>query len=415
MRRRVCLSGAIALFCLGFGQPGPQAAIAEDASSLWLPEHGQYVPTGSFEAGGSTFQIWQLDAGGQPAERGASETIVLRTEHGTVSEAYDFARETSAVGSDIYSVRRRTQAGDWPGSRMAEAADGPDRNALAYAPALLARLLEVEGPWREGARLLEEARQADLAGADLADAHLAEADLAEADAESMRVLLRRAARALGRARDLAPWHLGIVGDLLDVYQLLLPYEAGTDRGANISFLWREACAQWQSGALTEFERSMGKSCEFACAFAEGSHLLAAHLATDAELQSYANLAPVESVLAAMGAMPCHLDGRTTVSGPRGAVDLVELKVEGARPSSHLPWQRRAYIVYAQGSRGPSLPVWYSLSLEGDATSPRWALIGWVGASRRVLRVYGPEEPAAYEVSALVRGLIQQVADAEGVR
>jgi hypothetical protein len=94
---------------------------------------------------------------------------------------------------------------------------------------------------------------------------------------------------------------------------------------------------------------------------------------------------------------------------------VHLQAITCRARTRPAWHRRVYLTYAVDSAGPPLPVWFSLSLEGEQGARRWALVGWVGGSRRVLRLYGAKEPEGAEVDALVTGLIQQTADAEEVR
>lgn len=371
----------------------------DDPSAVWLTQ-APYEDLGSVEAGPATrFRVWHRS--GPPEVEGAEvpELALLRAEEGVIVEAYDVERETVTEGVVRLTVRRRTAADETLGSRIAEFPDGPGPLDLRGAGRLAQELLDVEPRWQAAAQRLAAALAAQR----------------ESEEESARGLLRDAVRALERARQAAPWHLGIVADLLAAYQLLLPYEVGTDRGANVSFLWREVCRQWEDGVLTEDEQALSASCQLSCAFAEGCYPLAARLLEHPLLSGRDDLQPVRGALVALGQAQSESGERVRVAGPRGSLDLLTLACPAEPRSASLPWHRRVYLTYPPDDEGPPLPVWFSLSLEGESSARRWALVGWVGGSRRLLRLYGRTEPAAAEVDTFVTGLVQQSADAEGVR
>jgi|GEM_PF-6921854 len=407
MRTLLVLARAAALVLLVVvGLRGSGVSADEETPSPWLPP-GDYQTSGQLDSDGNLFQVWRRTDAGETAYGDAHLLSVLREGQDQVLEAYDVLRPAAHAESELLTIRRRAEVEELQGSRIAETKGGLDETGLELAQGLVGRLLAVEPRWLEGVRLLEEATRVQRE-------HEYESE-GEPQPDTSRALLRNATRALERARQTAPWHLGIVCDLLAAYQLLLPYEVGTDRGANISFLWREVCAQWLGGAPTEEERALGLLCQLSCLFAEGCYPLAAELIDDPLLTEREEIEPLRRALASIGQAKREVAERVSLNGPRGHVDLLTITCPSDPRSTGFAWHRRVYLTYASGSQGPPLPVWFSLSLEGEAGARRWALVGWVGGSRRVLRLYGAQEPDNAAVDTLVKGLIQQTADAQEMR
>ncbi len=399
MRTLLALARAATLAWLALVGFGAASLCAdEETPSPWLPA-GDYQTSGQLDSGGVLFQVWRRTDEGGTTYGDTHVLTVLREGHDEVLEAYDVARPAAHADGDLLTIRRRAGVEELQGSRIAETKGGIGETGLELAQGLVGRLLEVEARWLAGARLLEEAARAQQ----------------DPEDPSARARLRDATRALERVHQAAPWHLGIVCDLLAAYQLLLPYEVGTDRGANISFLWREACGTWLAGSPTEEERAVGLQCQLCCIFAEGCYPLAAELLEDPLLKEREEVEPLRRALAGLGQGTHESQERLSLSGPRGHVHLQTITCPNPPRTNGLAWHRRVYLTYAVDSAGPPLPVWFSLSLEGEQGARRWALVGWVGGSRRVLRLYGAKEPEGAEVDALVTSLIQQTADAEEVR
>ncbi len=401
MRTLLALARAATLAWLAVvGLGAASLGADEESESPWL-SGGSFERAGSVHSGSTAFHIWRRSDAEAAAAGDATLLTLLREEEGVVREAYDVARAADQVAEldELFTIRRRAYAEEEHGSRIAETRGGMGDGGLELARSIVDKLVQVEPRWLTGARLLEEALRAQQ---DPEDA-------------SARGRLRDATRALERAHQTAPWHLGIVCDLLAAYQLLLPYEVGTDRGANISFLWREACGLWLTGAPTEDERALGLLCQVSCVFAEGCYPLVAELLEDPLLKEREDVEPLRRALAGLGQGTHETQERLSLSGPRGHVHLQAITCPNPPRTNGLAWHRRVYLTYAAESQGPPLPVWFSLSLEGEQGARRWALVGWVGGSRRVLRLYGAKEPEGADVDALVTSLIQQTADAEEVR
>jgi hypothetical protein len=249
MRTLLALARAATLAWLalvGFGAASLGAD--EEAESPWLTG-GSFERAGSVHSGSTAFHVWRRTDAEASAAADATLLTLLREDDGALREAYDVARAGEQVeGQDeLFTIRRRAYAEEEQGSRIAESRGGLGDGGLELGRDIVTRLLAVEARWHTGARLLEEAARVQQ----------------DSEDPSARARLRDATRALERAHQVAPWHLGIVCDLLAAYQLLLPYEVGTDRGANSPSSGARPAARGSRGRPPR--RNAPSDCSASCA------------------------------------------------------------------------------------------------------------------------------------------------------
>ena len=279
-----------------------------------------------------------------------------------------------------------------------EIAEGPADAAYATSRRLLEDALAAQAPWDAAAGTLDKA-------------------IAEVEPEARRPLALAATRALDRIYAAHPDHVGILHDLLTSYQLLLPLEAGTDRGANISFLWRDRLklAIRAFGEGSEEADDLVARMLSSCSIAEGCYALAALAAGFATQHGKGFGEGVLAQLARLGQEKQEPLDQETLATSRGELRVASFRCPGEPDAGGIPFHRITVLTFGASSVQVPTPVWYSLTCERTGERSRWALYGNVGGSRRLLHLFGPTEPAPDEVKAMLKAQLQAGLDAAGAK
>lgn len=320
----------------------PRVARADDPRATWL-EGRAYEKTETFVAAGRTVEAYTA----KPDEE---------------AKGLDLHRFLAVEGDDVKLAL----------SASVEAEDGkPPRVRLSWVQAdAEAERVDVEvadakpaETYATARRLVEDALAVWTAWTDAA-ALLARAGGEEAD-DTRRTLALAATRALERAFDAHPDHAGVLHDLLAAYELLLPLEAGTDRGANVSFLWRDRLLAYRARFAPTEDEYVGVAGRLlaTCGLAEGCYALAAlgaSIGTTRGDETYAGT--VVAALTALGQQTQEAAGDATVHAARGELRLVVMRCPGEPAEDGVPFHRlTALTVPSDGAAsGIPTPVWYSL-------------------------------------------------------
>jgi hypothetical protein len=390
--RHVSVFGLLLGACL---LPRSSARADEEREAAWLSS-GAFTRAGAVEIAGRAYPVW---VNAESEGTGNAWLVVLFPGFDEPESACDVYRRASEGEDTVYSVRRRTDREDETSDLVEYFGLAPEVEAIDVARTVVNGLLDVEDRWNAAARTLGEA-----------------AETSDDDAARLHAL--QATRALERLHAQEPWHYGVVRDLLAAYQLLLPYEVGTDRGANVSFLWRPLLEDWQRGAVSTEDWRVALLGHLNLVFAEGCYAQVGAMLTEFGASDDPLAAPLFDALARLGQRDSLEVLRETVDGAHGSVVLATLATAGEPPEGVPLFHRRTWLLYDVNGSDIPLPVWFSLAREapreagGDA---RWGLFGWVGGSRRLLSLYGAAPPETESLDAVVRGLVKQTADGQGAR
>ena len=351
-------------------------ARADDPRSTWL-EGRTYEKQETFVASGRTVEAYTAKID--------EELKGLDMHRFLVVEGDDVKLALSARVDSVDETKSRVSLGwiqaDAEAARVEiEVADAPTAAAYATAKRLAQDALAVWTTWTDASATLEKA-------------------IAEESLDARRPLALAATRARERAFAAHPDHAGLLHDLLVAYGLLLPLEAGTDRGANISFLWRERLLTFRE----RFAPSEDAYVEVAAralaigGLAEGCYALAhlgATIASTRGDEAYA--ATILASLEALGQDTQESAGDGVFTGRRGELRVVTFRCPAEPPEGGIPFHRLTVLIVPGSGRasGMPTPVWYSLTDERTGERHRWALYGNVGGTRRLLRLYGATEPDA---------------------
>lgn len=311
---------------------------------------------------------------------GADATVdryrFLAVRDGEVKEMYSAFLNTEGTGSHVF-IFWADFGTEGTEATIVESARFDDSPAsYGHVKSLLVDAVNARASWLAASELLGKA-------------------IIEAAPEARRPLALAASRALERAFAAHRTHWGLLHDLLVSYQLLLPLEAATDRGANLSFLWRDrlriqrtAFIEAEDDEADSLARTMG-----ACSLAEGCFALTAIAANYATTHRESYAEELLAALAALGQDHQESAGRETISTTGGDVSLDFHRCPGDPPESGVPFHRMTVLTLGPRSLGIPTPVWYSLTAERSGEKTLWALYGRVGGSGRLLRLYGNTEPS----------------------
>jgi hypothetical protein len=383
----LAIGAALALLAAAFL---PSARAEEPDRSRWLAQR-TYAKQATFPApGGASVEAYA------PAEGPASEVEgawfrFLLLENGDVAES--FAVDVTRVADQPTRLELfwEDQGPESPGVLVGVARVAEDARWLESVRPLLATALAVRAEWRAASALLAE-------GAARPDAH------------ARHPLVLTSYRALERLHAAHPAHLGILADLLAADQLLVPLEAGSDRGANLAFAWREHVAAWRAAAAQGADDRLQARTAVVCTLAEGCYAHAAFVLSQIPEGEEAEIEAFRAGIRALGQESQEFFGTHEPEGPKGALRVEVLRCTAEPPAGTL-FHRLTFLA-APRSRPESSPVWYSLTCERTEARTRWALYGWVGGSRRLLHLYGAEEPSNETVVEEVVALAHQAVGAE---
>lgn len=221
---------------------------------------------------------------------------------------------------------------------------------------------------------------------------------------------RAIARALELARDAHPKHLGVRRDLVLAYARLLPLVAGTPTETTLAALIPAAVREWEracDGRATAADQRTAQRVLAGLYLQTGPHTLAmaalARLEGDPESQrlrdafralGYADVEFLDPVPVVGGVVPCSIHGVHATGEPQAA---------GAY------FDRLTFLVVPDDG-GPPLETAFVLSGRAapDASgSARWALYGVSSGRRRLLRLYGSDEPDGVLVRDAVTSLVSR--------
>lgn len=361
---------------------GSAAALADDPDRTpWLGGVS-YEKKDVYPLGDAVVEVHEDPA--RPREgptQGWYRLLVLRD--GAIVDGYRVDSWPEDGGGTSIALAWLDRAGDDDGVLVATGAVPEGSTALAAAKALVALAVSARGPWEAASALLARAVQTD-------------------DATARAAAALTAYRALERARTMFPAHLGVLRDLVVADRLLVPSEVGTDRGGNLAFLWRDHVAALEAATAVEEEVAPAVETTAVCALAEGCYALAA--------TALARLAPesdaattVRATLERVGqATQEPADAVEVPLGDDRTLSLAGWHCPGELPEDGVPFHRLTWLCPRPTPAEGTSAVWYSLTGETSAGRARWALYGWVGGSRRLLRLYGATEPSAPDVLAALR-------------
>lgn len=362
---------------------GSAAALADDPDRTpWLGGVS-YEKKDVYALGDATVEVHEDPA--RPREgptQGWYRLLVLRD--GAIVDGYRVDSWPEDGGRTSVALSWLDRAGEDDGVLVATGAVPEDSTALAVAKDLVAAAVGARGPWEAASALLARAVQTD-------------------DPTARAAAALTAYRALERARTRFPDHLGVLRDLVVADTLLVPLEAGSDRGANLAFLWRDHVAALEAASSLDADVAPAREARIVCALAEGCYALAV-----AGLGFYP---PEEAERAEVFRRALEGVGQA-VQEPAESIELSlpddrALTLSGWRcpgevPASGVPFHRLTWLCAESRPDAQPKAVWYSLTGEAAAGGTRWALYGWVGGSRRLLRLYGATEPSAPDVLAALR-------------
>lgn len=390
-RARTPWLAALALLLVAAGALVPGARADEPDRSAWLVGRTYGTATVA-RIGDAVLEVYaasDLDDA-KELEEAALRVLVVRGQD--VVESYHADRTRLEGERRRLDVRWEDQGAEDPGILVSiSLLEAPQTDAEAAQRAVTAALAAA-GPWGDASTLLATA-------------------LAEADPALRRPLALAAYRALESASAAHPTHLGILHDLLVADQALAPLVAGSDRGANLAFLWRaHVSAAMRSGDL-DLGREARRTSALA-ALAESCYGVAATVLGNAAEGDDADLDALKPALERLGQHEQEFAGSTPVVGRGGTVAL-EVSRCAAEPPADAPLFHRLTFTLRTPNE-PAVPsaAWYSLSREPSSDHARWALYGWVGGSRRLLHLYGAVEPEAEPVAGEVLALVRAAVGAE---
>lgn len=374
----------------------PSVARADDPRASWL-EGRTYEKRETFTSGGKTVEAYvaKLEEADADRETALHRFLVLEGEsvaHGYSARVHPVEGQPSRV--ELAEFVPDVEATNPP----IEIATAPSDAAYAMSRRLLEDTLAADPLWRAASTTLEKA-------------------IAETEPEGRRPLALAATRVLDRIYAAHPDHIGLLHDLLTSYQLLLPLEAGTDRGANLSFLWRDrlkTAIRMLGEGSDEADDLVGRMLS-SCSLAEGCYALAAVAGDFAKAKGHAYGEIVFAEVARLGQDKQEAQGQETLPTPRGELRLAAFRCPEEPDAGGIPFHRMTVLTFGASSAQVPTPVWYSLTCERNGERSRWALYGNVGGTRRLLHLFGASEPASDEVAPILRAQIQAGLDLAGAK
>lgn len=351
----------------------------------------------TFDLDGRSIEGWVTRDDPDGADPAVDRFRFLGVREGAVQEMYSAFVKNEGGGAHVFVIWSAFDGGAAAPPVFVVSAH-LDTAPVTYAAVrpLLVDAVTARAAWLAGSATLQKA-------------------VAEESDDARRPLALAATRALDREFAAHPNHWGVLHDLLVAYQLLLPLEAATDRGANVSFLWRDRL-RTQRARFIEAEgdeadslaRTMGT-----CSLAEGCYALTSIAAEYATAHGVDCADALVAALTALGQEKQESLGHETVSTPAGDVLLDFRRCPDDPPESGVAFHRLTVLTIGTHSNGIPTPVWYSLTAERSGEKSLWALYGHVGGSGRLLRLYGAEEPALDDVRKVVLDLAKSALGAGG--
>jgi len=392
--RRLVRLAAIVVLAAWVAAATPSAH-AGDPRASWL-EGRAYAKQATFVASGRTVEAYVAKADDEATGPDVHRFLVVEGEEVRLA----FTARATALDDATWRVRLAWFVDDVEAEPVEVAVARAETSAVAAtARRLVEDALAAWASWTDASALLERA-------------------IAEASPDARRPLALAATRALERAASAHPDHAGLARDVLAAYELLLPLEAGTDRGANLSFLWRERLRTLRArfGASDDEFGALGARALATCGLAEGCYALALAGATYATTHGLAFGEEVLATLEVLGQERQEGAGSETLSTRRGELRVVAFRCPAEPPDGGIPFHRLTVLtVPPGGDAAVPTPVWYSLTDERAGERHRWALYGNVGGSRRLLRLYGATEPDFAEAKQAIHDAIRAALEAEAVR
>jgi hypothetical protein len=372
-RSRLARLASGGLLALAVALALPSARAEEPDRSAWLVGRAYERATAFPAPGGATVEAYVAAQEGPAGDAESAWFRFLVVAEGTVGETYAADVTRLADGGARVDLRWEDEGVEADGQRVATALVPADGEWLPAARALLASALAARPDWHAAAERLSQA-----AGS--------------SDPHERRPLALAAYRALERVHAAHPGHLGLLHDLLVADQLLVPLEVGSDRGANLAFRWREHVHAALVSGEDPGVRRHALTTGLVCALAEGCYAYAALALKQLRAAEASDLEGLEAALARLGQLEHEVFTPMEVTGARGAVGVVVARCNDEPVGDGLMFHRLTFFACPAGRPDAPTPVWYSLTCERTDARTRWTLNGWVGGTRRVLRLFGAEEP-----------------------
>jgi hypothetical protein len=371
----------------------PTARAEDPDRSRWLVGRTYEKGPSFTTADGKPVEFYVASQEGPAGEAESAWFRFLVLENGEVAEAYAVDVTRTADQPTRLDLRWEDEGPETAGVRVAAALAAEDALWLEAARRTLTIALTVGPAWREASARLSQAA-------------------AVPEPAARHPSARSAYRALERLYAATPEHLGVLADLLAADQLLVPLEVGSDRGANLAFAWREHVGAALAAARSLDDVGPPLRTAVVCALAEGCYAHAAlALAARPEREDPEDEA-LRAGLVRLGQEAQENLGTVAVDGPKGALRLTTVRCAAEPVGGGLLFYRTTYFTSTPSRSAETTPVWYSLTCERTDARTRWSLYGWVGGSRRLLRLYGPEEPDGEAVNGEVLRLAQAAVGAE---
>jgi hypothetical protein len=390
---RMAVVGALALATAALL---PSARAEEPDRSQWLVGR-TYERSARFTAPGEAeVEFYVASQEGPASEAETAWFRLLLVKQGEVVESYAIDVTRTEGEPTRLDLRWEDQGSEDEGVRVG-AALVPEDGQWADAARLLVANAVAAGPaWREASAQLAQAAEA-------------------TDLAARRPLALAAYRALEGAAERHPTHLGLLNDLLVADQILVPLEVGSDRGANLAFAWRAHMATARSVSRDDMDFREALRTALVCSMAEGCYAFAASvLATQVEGDD-PELDTLRAGIQRLGQQEQEHLTPTAIEGPTGALLVAGVRCNAEPVGEGLLFHRLSFFTTTTARPHDPTPVWYSLTCEKTEARTRWSLYGWVGGSRRLLRLYGAEEPDGDAVTEVVLGQMRAAVGQEQVK
>lgn len=374
----------------------PSARAEEPDRSQWLVGR-PYEKSASFTTtGDASVELYVASQEGPAAEAETAWFRFLLVKQGEVLESYAVDVARMAGQPTRLDLRWEDQGAEDPGVPVGAALVPEDGQWLDAARLMLANAVAAGPAWRDGSARLAQAAEA-------------------SDLEARRVLALAAYRALERAFQATPAHLGLLHDLLVADQILVPLEVGSDRGANLAFAWRAHVASANAVGRDEVDVHEALRTAVVCSMAEGCYAYAAAILGKMVEGDDPEFDALRLGVQRLGQQEQEGLEPQTVDGPTGSLTVAILRCAADPVGDGLLFHRFSFFTATQARPQDVTPVWYSLTCEKTEARTRWSLYGWVGGSRRLLRLYGAEEPDGETVIGEVLNLVRVAVGAEEVK
>jgi hypothetical protein len=142
-----------------------------------------------------------------------------------------------------------------------------------------------------------------------------------------------------------------------------------------------------------------------CALAEGCYAYAVQALKGLPEEGDEGVAALRAGLERLGQSEQEVFTPMAVEGRTGKVAVAVARCNADPVGDGLPFHRLTFLTATEKKHGEATPVWYSLTCERTEARTRWTLNGWVGGARRLLKLYGAEEPDGTATIDEVLGLI----------